>query len=173
MAKLQRRSSMRLRGWDYTANGAYFVTICTHQRQNLFEHPTVVQIIKETWTRIPGQPSSRHVILDEWVVMPNHLHGILILSGKKIDLSASSKVGLVAGSISAIIGNFKSVATRQIHSQSLISTGKIWQRGYYDRIIRNERELRAIREYIQNNPLRWEQDRDNLEILVKKMRLVL
>ena len=72
------RRSIRLKGWDYRTPGMYFVTICTHQRQNLFEDPVLKEVVEITWRLIPEQRHAKHVRLDEWIVMPNHLHGILV-----------------------------------------------------------------------------------------------
>ena len=74
------RQSIRLRGWDYTTPGAYFITICTCRRENLFEEDTFRDLAENTWQNIPAQPHAQHVILDEWVVMPNHLHGVLVFN---------------------------------------------------------------------------------------------
>jgi len=71
------RQSIRLQGWDYTTPGAYFVTICTHQRQNLFRDERFKEVVENAWRLIPTHRHASHVRLDEWIVMPNHLHGIL------------------------------------------------------------------------------------------------
>ncbi|MCG3206892.1 MAG: hypothetical protein FOGNACKC_00491 [Anaerolineae bacterium] len=187
------RQSIRLRGWDYTQPGAYFITICTHQREYLFNDTGIRAVVENAWRNIPSHPHARHVQLDKWVVMPNHLHGILVLvdrydgdggKGKAIridDSLANDQCSnllrlyddhgptLKPDSIGAIVGNFKSLTARRINNLRHTPGGKIWQRGYYDRIIRSERELDAIREYIQNNPQRWTEDRDNLEGLMAKM----
>ncbi|MBI1881497.1 MAG: transposase [Chloroflexi bacterium] len=201
------RQSIRLRGWDYTTLGAYFITICTHRQGNLFDDPILRELAENAWRNIPTHPHACHVTLDEWVAMPNHLHGILVLeddecrgeAGRKEPAFADGVIGRPAsplrdtlddttipfdtisplphgvesGSIGAIIGNFKSLVTKRANQIRRTPGGKLWQRGYYDRIIRKERELDAIRQYIQDNPRRWQEDRDNLEVLVAKMRLVL
>jgi REP element-mobilizing transposase RayT len=176
------RQSIRLRGWDYTQPGAYFITICTHLRECLFDNAKFRTVVEHAWCNIPTHPHARHVQLDEWVVMPNHLHGILMLvdgvdgnGGRGEDnLGLPRPYGgdnatLKSGSIGAVAGNFKSLTARRINQLRRTSGDKVWQRGYYDRIIRNERELDAIREYIQNNPQRWAEDRDNLDSLMSKM----
>ena len=76
------------------------------------------------------------------------------------------------GSIGAIVGNFKSLVTRRINNLRRTPGGRVWQRGYYDRIVRNERALNAIRQYVRDNPARWAEDRDNLDVLLSNMRLV-
>jgi len=181
------RRSIRLRGYDYALPGAYFVTIATHGRQLLFEDTVLHRVVETFWRRIPGH--TPHVELDEWVVMPNHLHGIIIVTdpvgathssrnssmksppgpATEIQLereqlghaSPLPATGPPSGSLGAIIGNFKSVTTRRInrvrHSPGL----RVWQRNYYERIIRNQRELNAIRQYIHDNPARWADDEEN------------
>ena len=191
-----RRRSIRLKGWDYTTPGAYFITICTHQRENLFEEVRFRELAEYVWQNIPKHPHARHVDLDEWVVMPNHLHGILMVG--EMDESTDSSdvgrgeatwkdgsfsiessdqvasplrsVGVEAGSVGAIVGNFKSLVARRVNNLRHTLGARVWQRGYYDRIIRNDRELTAIREYIWDNPRRWEEDRENLDGLLARMR---
>jgi REP element-mobilizing transposase RayT len=186
------RQSIRLRGWDYTTPGGYFITICTHRRENLFENPRLRAVVEYAWQNIPCQPHAGHVALDEWVVMPNHLHGILVLeeiddslgrgeAGRTDDEFATGSslrpapplrrdpIGLKPGSVGAIVGNFKSLTTRQVNNLQRTPGAKVWQRGYYDRIVRNERELDAIRQYIRDNPARWTDDRENLDGLLSKM----
>jgi putative transposase len=209
------RRSIRLRGWDYTTPGAYFITICTYQRENLFEDDRFRELAENAWRNIPTHPHASRVILDEWIVMPNHLHGILILTDPEtndnearrdeaqIDVSKTNQISLQAassppadtlfpasslpfdslpssypphgvesGSIGAIVGNFKSLVTRRVNNLRRTPGAKFWQRGYYDRIVRNERELNAIRQYVWDNPRRWEEDRENLDALLARMRLV-
>jgi putative transposase len=188
-----RRQSIRLRGWDYTTPGAYFITICTHQRENLLAEARFKAIVENAWLAIPGHHQARHVLLDEWVVMPNHLHGILILTDDgrgEVGAVGARQLGDAAicksiptsnclaptghmkpGSIGAIVGNFKSLTARRINALRRTFGGPVWQRGYYDRMVRDERELNAIRAYIDDNPRRWAEDRDNLDALFKKMDL--
>jgi REP element-mobilizing transposase RayT len=211
------RQSIRLRGWDYTTPGAYFVTICTHQRECLFDNLSFKEVAENAWRFIPNQAHARHTQLDEWVVMPNHVHGILVIVSPvgarpgedklreqaqvlwpglaltppegdfRVDevgarppeddfreqaevLSGGLASTLKPGSIGAIVGNFKSLVAGRINNLRRKPGQRVWQRGYYDRIIRNERELNAIRQYIQDNPRRWNEDRDNLDALLRKMR---
>ena len=177
------RRSIRLKGWDYTSPGAYFVTICTHQRQNLFADEQFCQVVENAWQAIPAHPHARHAKLDQWVVMPNHLHGIIFITdaihgdeategkcrGKANLPVAPSLRNAPAGSLGVIVGNFKSVVTRRLNRLQNTPGGKIWQRGYYERIVRNERELNAIRKYIWDNPRRWADDRENLDLLIGRM----
>jgi REP element-mobilizing transposase RayT len=178
------RHAMRLRAYDYTQAGAYFVTIVTDQRELLFDDPVLRRVVETLWQAIP-----RHfpaAALDEFVVMPNHLHGILWLMGDErrgeafaresqsignpamADLSNNmeswanaSPLHVVPGSLSAIIGNFKSVTTRRINRIRHSPGGVVWQRNFYDRVIRHERELAAVRQYIRDNPANWALDKEN------------
>lgn len=102
--------------------------------------------------------------------MPNHLHGIIVLTEPE---EAEAQHGLddepKNASLPTAIGNFKSLVTRRINNIRHSRGDKVWQRSYYERIVRYERELNAIRQYIRANPARWAEDRDNLDILVAKM----
>ena len=80
---------------------------------------------------------------------------------------------MAPGSVGAIVGNFKALVTRRVNHLPRTPGAKVWQRGYYDRIVRNERELDAIRRYIRDNPDRWDEDGDNLDALIAKIRSVL
>ncbi|MCS7283483.1 MAG: transposase [Anaerolineae bacterium] len=170
------RRSIRLRGYDYTQPGAYFVTICTHGREPLFG--TVVDgemrvnewgaIVREEWFRTAQLRPYVMLYEDEFVVMPNHVHGIIWIVGETV--GATRRVaptttippaGPVAGSVGAIIGQFKSAVTKRINILRATPGAPVWQRNYYEHIIRNERALDAIRRYIAENPLRWHLDRYN------------
>jgi len=173
------RKSIRLRGWDYSTPGAYFITICTYRRQLLFDQPAFKEVVQNGWLAIPNQPHAQHVQLDEWIVMPNHLHAVLFLAPVKWNLVkpvsppiSQTYPRLKPGSVGVIIGNFKSLAAQRLNNLRRKLGQPVWQRGYYDRIIRNERELNAIRQYIRDNPRRWDEDRDNLDRLISKMRYV-
>lgn len=153
------RQSTRLRGYDYTQSGAYFVTLVTQGRVLLFDDPMLRRLVETMWQEIP-----RHhprVTLDAWVVMPNHLHGILFLEGPDGGQpagAAASGSGPPPASLGAIVGSFKAVTTRRINRVRGTPGARVWQRNYHERVIRNERELAAMREYVVNNPLSWELD---------------
>lgn len=139
------RRSIRLKDWDYGRSGLYFVTICTHNRQNIFADQRLYDIAEMAWTYIPQQDHAKHVVLDERVIMPNHKHAILGLSvpeGVQNDY-----VTLQPGSVGAIVGNYKMLVTKRVKAMLKVTKSdfQVWQRGYYERIIRNERELNAIR----------------------------
>lgn len=172
------RRSIRLKGWDYRSPGYYFVTICTHERENLFEDETFVEVAANALLYLPKQKYAQHSRLDMWVVMPNHIHLILefmkwpdgVLE-RKTAVSHSNSIlqNAPAGSLGAILGRYKSDVTRRINQLRQMTETAVWQRGYYERIIRDEQELNAVRQYIENNPARWAEDRDNLDTLLQKM----
>jgi putative transposase len=173
------RRSIRLEDYDYSQSGAYFVTICTKSRKCLFgevEGDTVRlsiygEIVQEEWLRTAiVRP---YVILDEFVVMPNHIHEILFITDAQpegvvgtwrchVHPEQPRKFGKpVAGSLSSILGSFKSAVTRRINQKRAIPGETVWQQRFYDRIIRDEAMLNTIRQYIQTNPARWAEDEDN------------
>jgi REP element-mobilizing transposase RayT len=161
---------MRARKYDYSGTSAYFVTICADGRQPLFGeiHSGIMGmnevgcIVVKEWLRT--EELRRNVSLDEFIVMPNHFHGILVItvSVQEAVPSATSTTGdppsrpygLEAGSLGAIIGQFKSAVSKR-------AGRAVWQRNYYDHIIRDDRDLDRIREYIATNPVRWSVDREN------------
>ena len=170
------RRSMRLRGYDYSQEGAYFITICTDHRELFFDDDALRQIAEECWLAIPE--FNPGVELDEWVVMPNHLHGIVVLGGEMGVLSntptkdvlsnipttrdTSNRFSVMSpqrGSLGLVIRKFKSAVTGKCRGIERFDFA--WQSSYYDHIVRNERELNAIRTYIANNPANWNLDRDN------------
>jgi REP element-mobilizing transposase RayT len=171
--KKHHRRSIRLREYDYRQPGAYFVTITTHGRECIFEDPVFRGVAETMWQRLP-----RHfprVELDEWVVMPNHLHGIVVLvpDGETTDapLDEPPPSGPASGSLGAIVGNFKSVTTRRINRMRKTPGMPLWQRNYHERVIRNEREWNAIRQYIRDNPARWHDDPDHPDRLADRNAL--
>jgi REP element-mobilizing transposase RayT len=176
---VKRRRSIRLPAYDYRWPGAYFVTICTPERSCLFGGVTsgaVVlnatgRIVESCWQAIPTH--FPNVILDEFVVMPNHVHGIVILAeADRSAVGAQHAVPLQreslrqfqkppAESLSSVIGSFKSASTRQINLLRGTSGAPVWQRNYYEHVVRNEEDLQAIRQYIRDNPAQWAMDEEN------------
>ena len=156
--------SPRMKGYDYSSAGAYFVTLCTHRRAWLFDNPQLRALAEEVWRELPERFAC--VELDAFVVMPNHIHGIICLL-------ESTEADGARPDLNAIVGAMKSlIAVRWlawIRENDPDRPGRIWQRGYYERIIRNERQLDAVRQYIENNPRRWAEDRDNLDGLIERM----
>ena len=168
-----RRRSIRLKGWDYRLPGCYFVTICTYQRQCLFGNLDFQEVAANALCRVPEQAYARHVVLDEWVVMPNHVHVIFVFMAYAAQADMSVATGdfrnALAGSLGVVVGRYKAAVTTRINNLRGRKGAKVWQRGYYERIIRNEREWRATQRYIIDNPARWAEDRENLDALLARM----
>jgi putative transposase len=164
-----RRRSIRLPKYDYTQAGEYFITICSFDRSPIFgeireqrlELNVFGDIVAQVWSGLPRLFSGLE--LDEFVVMPNHFHGILRLPGQSqqenISQLVGSPKGTQAASVGAIVQNFKSVSTRQINQIRRIPGGQVWQRNYYERIIPNNLARSQIQKYIVNNPRSWKQDK--------------
>lgn len=198
---LHNRYSIRLQGYDYTQPGAYFLTINTHNKvHNLGQiiNGTVQLfgagiIAQELWLKTPRH--FNNVILGEFVIMPNHMHAIVVIAdGNKSQRSKGEALGhsvsetneaqniaafgnetrifspnaspnqhphgTVPNSISAIIQNFKSVSTRKINKELGTPGANIWQRNFYEHIIRDEEDYDRIVEYIRDNPKRWENGKE-------------
>ncbi len=170
------RRSIRLREYDYSQPGAYFVTICTHGRVHLFGE--VVggemhlspwgEIVREEWFRTAEIRANVLLYDHEFVVMPNHIHGIVRIvdvpvvgAQRRCAPTNSNRPHVDPGSLGAIVRSFKSIVTRRINRLRGTIGAPVWQRDYYEHIIRNERTLEIIRRYIVYNPLRWHLDRYN------------
>ena len=186
-------NTIRLKNWDYSKDAFYFITICTKNKQNLFgkiENDEMVlnsfgEIIKKYWFEIPKH--FENVRLDEFIVMPNHVHGILIIddgngggngggtknnakmetqqccvSTNKIDekiQKSNTFYKLKSGSLPVIIRSYKSICTKTINKfQDNIRFA--WQPRFYERIIRNQKEFHNIKYYIINNPANWRDDKN-------------
>lgn len=167
------RRSIRLKKYDYSQKGAYFVTICTNQKKCVLggvEDSGIVlneigQIVQKTWTKLSMYYTG--VDIDKFVVMPNHLHGIIILTdycrgGVTPPCSMGEATSpLREPTLGQIVAHFKYRTTKSINQISNTLGNRIWQRNYYEHIIRNEDDLSEIREYIITNPLKWEMDSEN------------
>jgi REP element-mobilizing transposase RayT len=222
------RRSIRLPGYDYSQPGFYFVTIVTHERRCLFDNPALRAIAEQQWWAL-ARPD--RVVLDAWVVMPNHVHGIIAITDarspsadpatidnavgaqqahplrdktrsararyrSRLDRSKTAPaaplrtsddgdvnhtgdaatprglgINVAPGSLGAVVRSYKSSVTKRIHRTRHAPAGLVWQRGYWERIVRDKRELEAIRRYIDNNPARWQADRENLDALLARMRV--
>jgi putative transposase len=143
--KIYHRRSIRLADYDYTSHGAYFITICTLDRQPHLIIPELRAIIEETWQSLPQRFPT--VLLDDFVIMPDHIHFIVWLNAE----------GQQSVTIPEVVGAYKSLTIqywlRCIRVNGFKYVGKFWQRNYYEHIIRGEFELQQIREYIRNNPI--------------------
>ena len=135
---------------NYCASASYFVTIRAEQHEPVFERPILYRIVKEHWEKLAER--FRCVTLDEFVIMPDHVHGILHFSIERKDKNAS---------LGRIIGAYKSLTTNEwmdyvkVYDQSW--PGKLWQRNYHESIIRNPAHLEQERRYIRENPQRWQE----------------
>lgn len=166
------RHSLRIKNYNYSLPGAYFITICTYRKENIFgyiidgkiELNVLGKITVREWLKT--FQIRKNIQLDEYVIMPNHFHGIIILTdngGGVLQYAPTNEFRSPSQTIGSIIRSFKSAVTRQIKRLDYPFFYSVWQRNYYEHIIRNERELNRIREYMQNNPLRWQYDRENHE----------
>ena len=207
------RRSIRLKGYDYSQAGAYFITICTQDRAGLFGEIVdgemrlneYGQIVRDEWFHTAVVRPCVVLYPDEFVVMPNHVHGIIWIVDT--DADGGDNVGaqrrcaptfhaptsdaptfhvptsgghtpgtptpprhavdgvtpnnVIPGSLGAIVRSFKSMTTRRINNLRNMLGASVWQRNYYEHIIRHERALNAIRQYIIENPRRWQMDREN------------
>ena len=162
---LPNRRSLRLQGYDYRGAGAYFVTICTMEKRPLFgtvrdgsvQLNELGQIADNCWKQI--ERVRRAIAMDAYIVMPNHIHGILHFSTKDAAANAPATAReLAAGSLGAILGQYKSIVTKRSQFLHSPPTPPIWQRNYYDHIIRSAASLEKIRQYIVDNPARWVDD---------------
>ena len=156
------RKLNRLKDYDYTQVGYYFVTICTKDRKRwlgeIKEGVMILneygEIVRRQWMWLAEQ--YQYVKLDEFVIMPNHFHGILSIVGNGRDGSLRCKIK----SLSELTGAFKTTSSKLIHRTGLSEF--LWQKSFYDHIIRNEQDLNRVREYIINNFLTWEDDKENI-----------
>jgi REP element-mobilizing transposase RayT len=164
----------------------YFVTLCTHQRRFFFGRPEIRQQAEACWLAIPEHNPG--VTLDEWIIMPNHLHGLVVIhenqrrgvqlnapttmieassvsaspNDEPADRPSADRLSTISprpGTLSVIVRTYKAAVTTACRSQGYASFR--WQRGYYEHVVRSTHELDAIRRYIRLNPLRWQLDRDN------------
>lgn len=168
-----RIKSIRLPDWNYGSDGAYFITICVKNRKCVFgeiingkmELSKMGKIVLDEWIKTEQMRSN--VELDKFVVMPNHVHGIVIIQCNDVETHShaslqgqfKNKFGPQSKNLAAIVRGFKGTTTKQIHSAGFCDFA--WQPRYYEHIIRNEKALNSIREYIINNPLQWELDKNN------------
>ena len=204
--KIHNRRSIRLKGYDYSQVGLYFITICVQNREDLFGNITngtmkwndAGKMIKKQWLELPKR--FKNIQLNEFITMPNHFHAILEIvettvgstfmvdpninkpiKGQEIKgypikgqpqgiAPADSQTGFPTDkTIGKIIGAFKSITTNEYIKGVKLNNwqqfnGKLWQRNYWEHIIRNEKSLQNISKYIVNNPLKWYEDKLNSTI---------
>jgi REP element-mobilizing transposase RayT len=172
------RRSIRLKEYDYRQAGAYFVTICTWQRESLLgevindamELSRYGETVQFNWDILLKRYPN--IELDAFIVMPNHIHGIILLNENDLERAGLERLSVSASKssvkpaptnykiygLSEIIRGFKTFSARRINQLRSQPGLSVWQRGYYEHVIRNQESLTAIREYIINNPLGWEKD---------------
>ncbi len=164
---LRRRKQIRLKEYDYALPGWYFVTVCSRDRIEMFGKVVDGKMIcnecgnmvQSCWNEIPEH--YRNIELDTFRVMPNHVHGIIIIHDDVGSRHASTLPRTTRPTLGNIIGSFKSAVTRRINQLRRDPGSSIWQDRFYDHIIRNQRSLDRIREYIRTNPERWQWDATN------------
>jgi len=175
----RRRSSLRLRGFDYATPGAYFVTVCTWRRSCLLGDVVdgVVRlsplgvIVTDCWKGISEH--FPYAAVDVSIVMPNHMHGILFLHGERLLAGTAGAThasplhipdttsGQALSSLSAVVGSYKAGVARLVNQHRGTAGAPVWQRGFYEHVVRDEADLDRIRHYIERNPLRWAEDEEN------------
>jgi len=161
-----RRRLIRLREYDYKQAGAYFITVVAHGRAVLFGEIAggetrlneFGQIVERAWADLPEH--YLNVQCDAFVVMPNHIHGIIML-GEPIVEAGLKPAPTRRHELPEIVRALKTFSARRINEMRHTPRASVWQRNYYEHIIRGDRELLRVREYILNNPLDWENDREN------------
>ena len=174
---MERKRHMRLPGFDYTRLGAYFVTICMHNRLCLLGEVVdgcvrlseAGRFARDAWEHLPMHYP--HVRLDAWVIMPNHVHGIVCLAKAE---AAPSGIGAGTGlkpvptggetpryGLPEVVRAFKTFSAKRINASRGTAGAPFWQRSYYDRVIRDDASLDRMRQYVLDNPARWRQDPEN------------
>ncbi len=160
---------MRLKGYDYAQAGAYFVTICVQDRLCLFGEVVdgllvsnrYSALVARAWSDLPNHYP--HVSLDQFVVMPNHVHGIIVLADIGADFKPAVRAGLKPAptkryALPEIVRAFKTFSARRINEIRQTPGTSVWQRNYYEHIIRSEADYTRIAEYVIDNPRRWSED---------------
>jgi len=168
------RKPNRLKDFDYSQYGYYFITVCTHERKNIFgkivndgvgvihESPAVIKsiagnIADEMLSEIPIRYPN--VKIDQYIIMPNHIHMIVVIEDDRVNSDRVIRESPLRRSlISKIIGYLKMNTTKRIRNQN-IKIYDVWQRSYYDHIIRNRNEYEKIYNYIYENPENWKKDK--------------
>jgi putative transposase len=192
-----KRRSTRLKGWDYASPGYYFITICTYERERLFgdvvngkmQLNDAGHFTEQCWKNIPKH--FPYTDLDEFVIMPNHMHGIVVIrrsvgaynhtpqrqdqsvprganiySPMRINTPIEPSLRSPSKTIGSIIRGFKIGVSKMIKKNTEISM--VWQRNYYEHIIRSEAELDQTRQYIRDTPAEWPDDEENLVNQVRR-----
>lgn len=179
------RQSIRLKGYDYSQAGAYFVTICTQNRECLFGDIVggamrlndAGQMIRAVWHQIPDHFLNADI--DEFIVMPNHFHGIIVINNAGAQFIApcdrhptnqNNKEGAInhaPTAVGEIVRAFKARCTHAINQIQNTPGHPVWQRNYYEHVIRSEEGMNRIRQYISENPMGWSEDENNPAVVCK------
>ena len=176
-AQTHHRRSIRLKGYDYSQPGAYFVTLVTNQREEIFGEVAnggmrlnqLGEIVHAEWLKTAEIRSNVELHEDEFVIMPNHVHGIIwIVETQSVGAThrvvrathrvAPTKGTLVPNSIGAILAQFKSITAKRINVLRDTRGVTVWQRNYYEHIVRDQTDMENIWNYINTNPLHWQDD---------------
>ena len=150
---LPERKRIRLKDYDYSQNNYYFVTMCTHEKRKIFgmgESLTEYGLIAEKYIYSINEVFN-DVKIDKFVIMPNHIHAIVVIERK------DAARMYACPTLGTVIGNYKASVTREIHLRAPSET--VWQKRFYEHIIRNRKEYETIWEYIDENPIKWHTDK--------------
>jgi REP element-mobilizing transposase RayT len=171
-AEKHHRKSIRLKDYDYSQEGAYFVTVCAHNREMVFDDERFRKIVETYWFDLPRHYP--HAELDEFVVMPNHVHAIIVINDKNVDTVCRGEVTSPGGGVGGetpplqkrpglgkIVAYYKYQTTKLINELRRTPGEPVWQRNYWEHIIRSQESFNKIREYIMANPAQWENDPEN------------
>ncbi|MBN1398477.1 MAG: transposase [Bacteroidetes bacterium] len=163
------RKSIRLKDYDYSHAGEYFITICTYDRECIFGDvirgemrlSQLGEVVRDTWYDLPNH--NRGIELDAFVVMPNHIHGIIIINDITVGAGLEPAPTGKRHGLTEIIRQLKTFSALCINKKRNTVGYPVWQRNYYERIIRNDRELNIFRDYIENNVIQWFFDTENAQ----------
>lgn len=174
-SEIHRRKSIRLKGYDYSRSGSYFITICTENREHFFGFikddeiclSEIGKIVEFEWFKTPE--IRKEIELGQFVIMPNHIHAVVCINNDndtdeiifEKENSPENKFKMKPRSLSSFVSGFKSTIAKKINDMNNTPRSTIWQRNFYDHFIRNDREHENICNYVQNNPLNWFRDIEN------------
>ena len=178
---MRRRNSIRLQGFDYARQGAYFVTICTRNREcflgdvedGKMRLSDSGRLAMAVWEGLPSHYP--HIQLDTYVIMPNNVHGIVVLEDKDDrhvgaglkPAPTDANTDKVRHGLPEVVRAFKTFSARHINAFRGSVGLSVWQRNYYEHVIRSDESLNRIRQYIMDNPSRWHEDPENPNVFVK------
>lgn len=173
-SKIHHRRSVRLKNYDYSQTGMYFITVCSNNKENIFGNilgETMVlneigKIVLEEWLK--SEQIRKEIELDEFIIMPNHIHAVVGICNDTVNHEGEQPfaptMGMKSRSLPSLLAGFKSSATNRINIFRNMPGAPVWQRNYFEHIIRNEKSLDKIRQYIFYNPAGWQNDIENGDI---------